>query len=63
MTFGKVAAAAVADVPAAFVTDFVIAAMPATARTAEAVAAYLRKSLRAPSGATCSSPGIVSAPR
>jgi len=62
ITLGNVAAAAVADAPAAFVTDFVIAAIPATAKTAEAVAAYLRKSLRASSGATPSSPEILSAP-
>jgi hypothetical protein len=41
-----------------FVTDFVIAAIPATARTADAVAAYLRKSLRPSSDPSALSPGI-----
>jgi hypothetical protein len=58
MTFGKAVTVDVAAAPAAFVTDFVIAAMPATARTAEAVAAYLRNSLRLSSGLSSPSLGI-----
>jgi hypothetical protein len=57
-TFGKTEAAAVAGASAALVTDFVIAAIPPTASAAEATAAYLRKSLRPPSGAPSSLPGM-----
>lgn len=44
-TRGKVEAAAVVGASAAFVTDLVIAAIPTTARAADAVTAYFRKSL------------------
>jgi hypothetical protein len=55
---GKTEEAAVAGASAALVTDFVIAAIPPTARAADATAAYLRKSLLPPSGAPSSSSGI-----
>jgi len=54
MTRGKDAAAATAGASAALVTDFVTAAIPTTARTADPAAAYFRKSLRASSSPSSS---------
>ena len=56
--FGKDEAAAATGASASTVIDFVIAASPMTVSAAEAVAAYLRKSLRASSAVSSASLGI-----